>query len=64
MKSFIAPLETIFDERAKHSVLLVDTIEKSTNMPIPGEIASCQPHSLTVERHTSPPMYRCSEMDK
>jgi hypothetical protein len=54
MKSFIAPVETIFDERAKHSVLLVGAIEESTNMA--GEIASKQRHGLTLGRHISPHM--------
>jgi hypothetical protein len=55
MKSFIAPVETIFDERAKHSVLLVGVIEESTNM-LAGEIVSKQRHGLTLGRHISPHM--------
>jgi hypothetical protein len=34
MKSLVAPLEPLFDERAKHPVLLVETIEKSANVTL------------------------------
>jgi hypothetical protein len=38
MKDFIPSVETIFDERAKHSVLLISVIEESANMTLAGDI--------------------------
>jgi hypothetical protein len=57
MEGFIPSVETIFNKRAKHSVLLVGAIEESTNMT-PGEIASGKLDGLTLGSHISPPHAR------
>jgi hypothetical protein len=54
MKGFIPSVETIFDKRAKHSVLLVGVIEESTNMMLAGDITAGKPHGLTSDYHMSP----------
>jgi hypothetical protein len=51
MKDFIPSVETIFDERAKHSVLLIGVIEESTNMTLAGDITVGNPHGLTSGYH-------------
>jgi hypothetical protein len=40
MKDFIPSVETIFDERAKHSVLLISVIEERANMTLAGTLWS------------------------
>jgi hypothetical protein len=57
MERFIPPVETIFDERAKHSMLLIGAIEESTNMMLPGEISSGKPRELILGCHISPHMH-------
>jgi hypothetical protein len=54
MESFFSPLEAIFDERAKHPVLLVDAVEESANVTLPSEIASGKLHGMTLGCHISP----------
>jgi hypothetical protein len=54
MEGFIPPFEAIFEERAKHSVLLVGTVEESANVTLPAEIASGKLHGTTLDRHISP----------
>jgi hypothetical protein len=54
MKDFIPSVETIFDERAKHSVLLISVIEESANMTLAGDIMVGKPHGLTCDYHVSP----------
>src|SRR5882762_4641822 len=54
MESFFPPLEAIFDERAKHPVLLVDAVEESANVTLPGEIASGKLHGMIFGFHISP----------
>src|ERR1700740_2128450 len=55
MKSLVAPLEPLFDERAKHPVLLVETIEKSAN------VTPCAKHAISymdgtfIASHDRPP---------
>jgi hypothetical protein len=44
MKDFIPSVETISDERAKHSVLLICVIEESTNMTLACDITVGKPH--------------------
>jgi hypothetical protein len=46
-----APVEAIFEERAKHPVLLVDAVEESANMTVPGEIASGKLHGMILGFH-------------
>jgi hypothetical protein len=58
MESFFPPLEALFDERAKHSVLLVDAVEESANMTLPAEIASGEMYGMTLVCHISPHMHR------
>ena len=50
-------VETIFDEQAKHSVLLIDVIEESANMTLAGDITVGKPYGLTCDCHVSP---RCT----
>src|SRR6266566_3422748 len=54
MESFFPPLEALFDERAKHPVLLVDAVEESANVTLPAEIASGELYRMTLDRHISP----------
>jgi hypothetical protein len=54
MKDFIPSVETIFDERAKHSVLLIGVIEESANM-LAGDIPADKTLGLTCDYHVSPP---------
>jgi len=49
-----APVEAIFEERAKHPVLLVDAVEESANVTLPGEIASGKLHGMIFGFHISP----------
>jgi hypothetical protein len=55
MKDFIPSVETIFDEGAKHSVLLIGVVEESTNMTLASDIIAGKPHGLTSEYHMSLP---------
>jgi hypothetical protein len=55
MKSFVPPLETLLDERAKHPVLLVHAVEESANVTMLAQIASGTPHGTAVGHHVSPP---------
>src|SRR5258707_5511712 len=54
MEGFILPVEAIFEERAKHSVLLVGAVEEGTNVTSPAVIASCKLHGMTLGCHISP----------
>src|SRR6266567_3396316 len=58
MESFFPPLEALFDERAKHPVLLVDAVEESANVTLPAEIASGELYRMTLDCHISPHMHR------
>jgi len=40
VSSLFAPVEAIFEERAKHPVLLVDAVEESANMTVPARLLS------------------------
>src|SRR5207244_3425238 len=54
MERFIPSREAIFDERAKHSVLLVGAVEESANVTLPAEIAPGKLHGLSLGSHISP----------
>src|SRR5258707_7633812 len=57
MEGFIPPVEAIFEERAKHPVLLVDAVEECANVTLPAEIASGELHGMTLVCHISPHMH-------
>src|SRR6266403_1614994 len=54
MEGFIPPVEAIFEERAKHPVLLVGAVEEGANVTPPAVIASCKLHGMTLGCHISP----------
>src|SRR5258707_3733337 len=54
MEGFIPPVEAIFEERAKHPVLLLGAVEECANVTLPAEIASGKLHGTTLDRHISP----------
>src|SRR6202158_3155616 len=54
MEGFIPLVEAIFEERAKHSVLLVGAVEEGANVTSPAVIASCKLHGMTLGCHISP----------
>src|SRR6266568_2188475 len=54
MERFIPSREAIFDERAKHSVLLVGAVEESANVTLPAKIAPGKLHGLSLGSHISP----------
>src|SRR2546430_14279321 len=54
MERFIPSREAIFDERAKHSVLLVGAVEESANVTLPAEITPGKLHGLSLGSHISP----------
>jgi hypothetical protein len=55
VEGLFSPVDAIFEERAKHPVLLVQAVEESTNMTSLGELASGKLHGLTLGSHISPP---------
>jgi hypothetical protein len=55
MKSFLAPLEPLFDERAKHLVLLVEAIEKSANVTLFAKHAISYVYGTFIASHGGPP---------
>jgi hypothetical protein len=55
VEGFVPPLEALFDERAKHPVLLVEAVEESANMTVLAETASGTSHGPAVRSHVSPP---------
>jgi hypothetical protein len=55
MKSLVAPLEPLFDERAKHPVLLVEAIEKSANVTCFAEHAISYVDGTFIASHDAPP---------
>jgi hypothetical protein len=54
MECFIALFETLFDEGAKYSVLLVAAIEKGANMPLAAQAAGGKVHRMSLGCHLSP----------
>src|SRR5436309_14272127 len=54
MERLIPSHEAIFDERAKHSVLLVGAVDESANVTLPAEIAPGKLHGLSLGSHISP----------
>jgi hypothetical protein len=63
MESFFPTLEAIFDERAKHPVLLVDVVEEGANVTLPGEIASGKLHGMSLGCHISPHLHSRHSME-
>jgi hypothetical protein len=55
MKSLVAPLEPFLDERAKHPVLLVETIEKSANVTLLAKHAISHMDGTFITSHDGPP---------
>src|ERR1700758_1815916 len=55
MKGFVPTLEALFDERAKHSVLLVEIVEESANVTVLAETAPGTPQGAAVRFHVTPP---------
>jgi hypothetical protein len=48
MESLIPPLEAIFDERAKHPMLLVGRVGESANVMVPAEHATGKLHGAVI----------------
>src|SRR6267378_1931879 len=57
MEGFIPPVEALFEERAKHSVLLVGAVEEGANVTSLAAIASCKLHGMTLGCHISPHLH-------
>src|SRR5438445_5257680 len=55
MESLIPLVEAVFDERARHPVLLVDAVEESADVAVWAEHASGKPHGAVSGYHVSPP---------
>jgi hypothetical protein len=55
MKSPVAPLKPLFDERAKHPVLLVEAIEKSANVTLFAKHAISYVDGTFIALHDGPP---------
>src|SRR5229473_8685223 len=55
VEGLVPPVEALFDERAKHSVLLVEAVEESANMTVLAETAPGTLHGTAVRSHVSPP---------
>jgi hypothetical protein len=49
--SFVPPLKALLDERAKHPVFLVRTVEKSANVTVLTENALGASYGTTIRRH-------------
>jgi hypothetical protein len=55
MKSLVASLETLFDERAKHPVLFVEAIKKSANVTLFAKHAISYVNGTFIASHDGPP---------
>jgi hypothetical protein len=51
MESFISLVEAIFDERAKHPVLLVGAVKESANVTLAAENAASKLHGMVTGCH-------------
>jgi hypothetical protein len=49
VEGFVPPIEALFDERAKHSVLLVEVVEESANMTVLAERGPGTSHGTAVD---------------
>src|SRR5271157_759864 len=58
MKGLLAPREPLFDERAKHSVLLVEAIEESANVRPVADHAISYVDGTFMDLHDGPPPKR------
>jgi hypothetical protein len=54
VESFVSPVKALFDERAKHPVLLVHTVKKRANVTALAENVPGTSHGIAVCPHTSP----------
>jgi hypothetical protein len=54
MESLVSPLEAVFDERAKHPVLLVRAVEESADVTVRAERTSGKLHGAVIGYHVSP----------
>jgi hypothetical protein len=55
MEGFVSLVEAILDERAKHTMLLIDAVEERTNMTMLAEGAPGKRKRMDVGLHISPP---------
>jgi hypothetical protein len=55
MKGLLTPFKPLFDERTKHSVLLVEAIEKSANVRLFAKNAISYVDGTFMELHDGPP---------
>src|SRR5438874_8324244 len=55
VEGLVPPVEALFDERAKHPVLLVEAVEESANVTVTAETAPGTLHGIAVCSHVSPP---------
>jgi hypothetical protein len=55
VKRFVPSLEPLFDERAKHPVLLIEVVEESANVTVMAETAASTLYGTAVCSHVSPP---------
>jgi hypothetical protein len=51
VESFVATLEALSDERAKHPVLLVEVVEESANVTLLAENTPGASHGTAVRSH-------------
>jgi hypothetical protein len=56
VESLVPPVEAVFEERTKDSILLVGAVEESANVTMPAEIASGELYGM-INGHTSPHMH-------
>jgi hypothetical protein len=55
VEGFIPLLETLFDERTEHPVLLVEIVEESANVPVLAKTVTGALHGTATRCHVSPP---------
>src|SRR6266446_6789577 len=55
VEGFVSPVKALFDERAKHPVLVVEAVEESANVTVLAETAPGTLHRTAVCFHVSPP---------
>ena len=55
VEGFVSPVKALFDERAKHPVLVINAVEESANMPVLAKRGPGTMHEIAVCSHVSPP---------
>src|SRR5437660_8363016 len=55
VEGLVPAVKALFDERAKHPVLLVEAVEESANVTVLAETAPGTAHGTAVRSHVSPP---------